>query len=465
MTDLAALGGTHTTNFARAIRWEVVMMHVALALDRLDSVKALPFVEHAQRADAHDLRLATLEQTRTMNARQITGHNMQRTNLINGTTISALARLDNHLAHRTLLKTLAGSCDIRTPSSAFLFREALFLDACLQLFDFRNAIQFIGVFQGGSHIIVVGLNALSNARVGFMNLVLDRRRVHLGKERGLMLAECSDGFLAEVHSSKHIFFGDFLGTRFYHGDEAFRTSNGQLKIGVLHFGVSRVHNELARFLVAANAHASSRALKRCAAHHQSGGRAHNADDIGGIFAIAHKRRSNNVNFLLETLGKARTNRTVNHASRQRAKFRRTSFAFQVAARNAANRVHLFNVVNGQREEVVVLLFAGDNRGHQNRGVTLAYQNSTRSLFCQLTGLELVLLAVKLELFNNFFHSFLSFSSCMPYCTQASSTGQQRKLLGHEQKRPCAFDRKPFHFRMKRLHAAQDPPEGGSLNSN
>ena len=441
------------------------MMHVALALDRLNGVKALPFVEHAQRADAHNLRLTTLEQARTMNARQVTRHNVQRTNLVHRTTVSALARLDNHLAHSALLKALAGGCDIGAPCSTFLFREVLFLDACFQLFDFRNAIQLVSVFQSSGHIIVIGLNALSDARVGFVNLVLDRSRVHLGKESSLMLAECSNGFLTEVHSSKHVFFSDFLGTRFNHRDEVLRAGDGQLKIGVLHFGVSRVHNELARFLVAANAHASSGALKGSAAHHQSGRGAHNANDIGGILAIAYKRCSNNVNFLLETLGKARTNRTVNHASRQRAKLRRTSFAFQVAARNAANRVHLLNVVNGQWEEVIVLLFARDNRGHQNRGVTLAHQHSTRSLFCQLTGLELVLLAVKLELFNNFFHSFLSFSSCMPYCTQASSAEQKLKLLSHEQKRPCAFDRKPFHFRMKTPHAAQDPPEGGSLNSN
>ena len=62
VTDFAALRSTHAANLARAVRREVVLMHVALAFGRVDGVEALPLVEHAQRSNGESLGLTTLEQ-------------------------------------------------------------------------------------------------------------------------------------------------------------------------------------------------------------------------------------------------------------------------------------------------------------------------------------------------------------------------------------------------------------------
>ena len=62
MTDFAALRCTHAANLTRAIRREVVLMHVALTLFRPDGVEALPFIEHTERTNGKRLGLTALEE-------------------------------------------------------------------------------------------------------------------------------------------------------------------------------------------------------------------------------------------------------------------------------------------------------------------------------------------------------------------------------------------------------------------
>ena len=104
MTDFTTLRCTHTTNLASAVRREVVLMHITLTLCRIDGIEALPFVEHAKRRNRESLGLTTLEKTRTVNTREIASLNVQRTNFGARTTVSTLARFNNHLTHCMLFE-------------------------------------------------------------------------------------------------------------------------------------------------------------------------------------------------------------------------------------------------------------------------------------------------------------------------------------------------------------------------
>ena len=70
VADLAALRSAHTARFAGAVRREVILVHIALALGRVDGVKTLPLVEHAERGDGKRLGLTALEQAGAVAAGQ-----------------------------------------------------------------------------------------------------------------------------------------------------------------------------------------------------------------------------------------------------------------------------------------------------------------------------------------------------------------------------------------------------------
>ena len=116
-----------------------------------------------------------------------------------------------------------------------------------------------------------------------------------------------------------------------------------------------------------------------------------------------------MNLMLEAVDEARTDRAVDHACGKGALLGRTSLTLEVAAGNAADGVHLLDVVDGQREEVVIFLFLRNDGSHQDGGVPLSAQHSTRSLLGKFARFQTVLLAVELEGLDDFLHVvFFSF---------------------------------------------------------
>ena len=242
------------------------------------------------------------------------------------------------------------------------------------------------------------------------------------EETLLCLAELRDSRLAERHGSKHVLFGNLLSTGFDHRDVVGRAGNNQVEIGILLLGIRRVANEIAGRLVAANAYAGARTIKRRIANHQRGRSAHNANVVDGVFLVSNERRRNDMHLALEALGETGADRTVDHARSQRALLGRTGLALEITAGDATDSVHLLDVVNGQREEVVILFLAGNDSRHEYGSVALTDEHCTRRLLGELARLEAVFLAIKFELLNDFFHvcSTSSFSSLLPHEPHSSS---------------------------------------------
>ena len=106
---------------------------------------------------------------------------------------------------------------------------------------------------------------------------------------------------------------------------------------------------------------------------------------------------------LEAIDEAGADGTVDHTGGQRALFGRTRLALEVAAGDAPDRVHLLHEVDGQREEVVVLLLFGDDGRDEHGGLALRDQHGAGSLLGQLARFEAVGLAVQLEGLDDLFH--------------------------------------------------------------
>ena len=284
-----------------------------------------------------------------------------------------------------LLKRLQCRCDIGAPCAALLFSEFILLDGGLELVDLSHTRMLVGIFECGAHLAEEALYALCDGGIGHVDGPLAWFRCNLCEKCALLLAECLDGFLAEGHSSEHILFSDLLRSCFDHGDIVCGARDGELEIGVLILFERGVDDEFASLNVTTDANAGSWAIKGSAGAHECSRSTHDRDAIGQVLAIEHERGCNDVDFLFETVGKTRTDRTVDHASSEDAVIGGLCFALQVATRDATDRIHLLDEVYGEREEIVILFGFRDNRRYEHGGVSLRDHDSARCLFCKLAS--------------------------------------------------------------------------------
>ena len=100
----------------------------------------------------------------------------------------------------------------------------------------------------------------------------------------------------------------------------------------------------------------------------------------------------------------RTDRAVDQAGKEGCRFGRFAFAFNKAAGDFADRIHLFFVIDGEREKVCVFTgFLGPRCRYENGGVTIPYQCGTAGLFCQFADFNHQRAAGEIHLEFLFFH--------------------------------------------------------------
>ena len=85
--------------------------------------------------------------------------------------------------------------------------------------------------------------------------------------------------------------------------------------------------------------------------------------------IQREHGRDDLDFVEEAFGEQRADRAVDQARGQRFFFGRAAFALEEAAGDAARGVGLLDVVDGQREEVLVRIgFLAGDCGDQHHGV-------------------------------------------------------------------------------------------------
>ena len=133
------------------------------------------------------------------------------------------------------------------------------------------------------------------------------------------------------------------------------------------------------------------------------------DDIGFGFAVKRQNLSNHVDFVVETFGEQRTDRTVDQAGNQGFLLGGTAFTLEEAARNTAAGIEFFLVVDGQREKIHALaLRLGGHGGDQDHGAFDADDDRTTGLTRDFTGFDADLMLSVLEGFHDFCHCIILF---------------------------------------------------------
>ena len=121
-------------------------------------------------------------------------------------------------------------------------------------------------------------------------------------------------------------------------------------------------------------------------------------DVGIVFEIVRQRRHDHLRLIAPAIGEQRADRAVDQARNQRFLLGRTAFALEVAARNAAGRVILLLVVDGEGQEVDAFARRlGGDHGRQNFRLSVGGEDGAVGLAGYLSGLEDELAPAPIEL--------------------------------------------------------------------
>ena len=355
VTDFASLRRADAAGFAGSKRRHVVVKHEAFTLLSGQTVNDLFVLFGAQSCDNQSLGFTAGEERRAVSTRKNAGANFDRTN---GTGVAAV---DTRFAGKNLAANV----------SSFHFKENVgdfVLTDIGKFADFNGCVNFlVNVIIDRAQAFVAVL--LAAVFVSFMNTVADNL---INECNELLVAFCRspvpqrfaaffnefvDGFdnnlhffVAEHYGAEHDFFRELISFGLNHQDGAFRAGNDEVELGIFHLRKVRAENV---FVVnVADAGGCNRAVEGYAGNSQSCRCCDHGRNVGINFGVHGKDVNNDLNFIEEAFREQRTDRTVDQAGSERFFFARTAFALEEASRNPAGSVSLFNVINGQREEIL-----------------------------------------------------------------------------------------------------------------
>ena len=351
-------------------------------------IKFLRVVAGAERDERDRLRFATREQRGTVGARENADFAGDRTNHVECATVETFAMVKNQAANRFFLDVIKRVVDDERRD---FFRAELgdefFANFILDGVAGGFAGELAGIQQRG-HKTVAG--ELLRFRENFVgnNLECDvaflfadfRDEFFLRGDDGL------DDFLRVFQRGVEISLGDFLRGTFIHDDVFFIADIDEVEIAVRLFGVRGVGNKLT--VDATDAHRAERPGPRNIADHQRGARAEDAQNIGVVFAVRAQQHGLHLHFVIPALRKKRADRAVGETAGEDFLFRRTAFAFEVAAGEFSSRRRFFAVVNSQWKKVLAFLgFRRGHGGHENDGFAHLNRHGAVGLFGQLAGFD------------------------------------------------------------------------------
>ena len=209
---------------------------------------------------------------------------------------------------------------------------------------------------------------------GFLDQIVDQA------DRSLLL------LVAEHDGAEHHFFGQLVGFRFDHQHGGLGAGDDEVQLRRRELGLGRVEHVLA--VDVADARGADRAVERNAGQRERRRRADHRRNVGIDLGIDRHHRRDDLDLVVEAIGKQRPDRAVDEPAGQRLLLRRTAFALEEAAGDLARGVGLLLVVDGQREEVLAGLgLATGDRGDQHDGVVEAGHDGAAGLARDFAGFE------------------------------------------------------------------------------
>ena len=206
--------------------------------------------------------------------------------------------------------------------------------------------------------------------------------------------------VAKHHGAQHHVFAELLGFRFHHQHGRFSACHNQIQLAVFARGLTGVEHIFAVDIAHARSangtmEGNARHAQRCA-HRDHGG------DVGIHFRVEREGVHYHVHFVVEPFGEQRANGAVNQTAGECFQLAGFGFTFEEVARNAACGIGFFDVINGQREEILPGLgrFAGHN-GCQHHGAVHIQHDCAGGLAGDFAGFHAHRMLAPLEGFGDF----------------------------------------------------------------
>ena len=385
MADLAAGGGAARTGFAGGPLRHIIVVDIAALGLVIDGVELLRGGERVQRADGEDLGLAAGEQARAVDARQNADLGVQRTNLVRGTAVDALA-LEQPLLDDLLLHLVEADVDLHIPVVGVLLAELL-----LEVDD--------GLGQAGfTDILVVGVERVGDLVQTVLAQIVEHFVVDGGLlKRELRLADGVDdgvdelndvhvGLVGQLDALHEDVFLDLVGLGLDHDDLLVGRGDGHEALAGVALVLRRVHDIFA--VEIADIGGRGRAVPGNVGVGDDEGRADGGDDLDRIVIVLRENGVSQDDVVAQLFVEQRAHRTVNEAGDQHAAVRGLALAAVEGAGDAADGVHALFDLDGQREVVDAGLRQGrGDGGHEHDGIAVAADGLCVAELCDLAGLD------------------------------------------------------------------------------
>ena len=386
MTDFAAPRTAQTAAFADRERREVVVKHKVFFVFVHQTVDNLRVFAGAQRGNDQGLRLAAGKQSGTVRGRQYVNLTLNRADGFGVAAVNAMTGSQDFFADDLVHQLLDGIADITRFNLVFRINRSL--DFFRSLADQRSAFELVGLFES---LFKLGAELFFDPCV--QSVVLGRELRSFPRlfasffpEFVNQLDNALKVFKTEHNRAEHGFFGQFLRLGFNHQHAFGSTGDNQFQIGVFELFHGRVQNILAVFIT--DFGAGNRSHKRNTRNSQSGGSGNHGRNVGIAFLIMSQNGADNLNFVLKSVGKQRTDRPVNQTGDQNLALRGFALAFHKAAGQFAGCVIFFLIINCQRKEILIgLCFFCSAHRCDNLRFTIGYKDGTGGLSCDFSRFQ------------------------------------------------------------------------------
>ena len=410
MADFAALRGADTAGFAGRIRRHLVVVHVPLGLRAAQRVDLLFHLEHAERGDTQDLGFAALEEGGAVHARHDVHFGGQGTDVAQSAAVDAVVLGQDAAAHNLALQLLE-----RVAEFLFLLGVVHVGELVGQLLahlflDFVDALLTRQLFRDGQGFVELGVGDFVDAVVKVLGVLREQlellgRLRSLGLELVLRFANRLDERLGGLKTAGDDFLirlglalvidevpGVLAGTGLDHGDRDITVldhtaGDDDLEDRALTLAPAREGDPLA--VDQGETHAGNRAFEWQTGNHGGRGCGVQGKHIVGVVRVDSEHGLHDLHFVAQRVREQRAQRAVDDTAGENRLGARAALTAEEGARDLARGVHLLFHVNGQREEVVVLLRAGTGRGggQDHRIIIKIGGNSPIRLLGETTRLE------------------------------------------------------------------------------
>ena len=150
--------------------------------------------------------------------------------------------------------------------------------------------------------------------------------------------------------------------------------------------MSRIGDELA--IHSPDADRADRPRERNVGNGERGRGAVDRENIGIVLAIGAEQHRDDLGVVKITGRKERAQRPIGHARGERLFFRRTTFAFEIAARKFSDRGRFLAVIDGERKPILALLDCGGGDGaDEHHGVAAGDDDGAVGEFGDFAGFD------------------------------------------------------------------------------